>query len=102
MENGYSPVNACYYHHWWYHPYPTCQQGQTSDIQIYGSGNTGWSDPRTRTDTRKLLLFFGEGYCNKSQVNVYGDNNDTNINQGVLTVVIIEEIHIVVQILDGY
>ena len=23
-----------------YHPYPTWQQGQTSDIQIYGSGNT--------------------------------------------------------------
>ena len=34
------PCSCSWYHHWWYHPYPTWQQGQTSDIQIYGSGNT--------------------------------------------------------------
>jgi hypothetical protein len=34
------PCSCSWYHHWWYHPYPTWQQGQTSDIRIYGSGNT--------------------------------------------------------------
>jgi hypothetical protein len=34
------PCSCSWYHHWWYHPNPTWQQGQTSDIQIYGSGNT--------------------------------------------------------------
>jgi hypothetical protein len=34
------PCSCSWYHHWWYHPYPTWQQDQTSDIQIYGSGNT--------------------------------------------------------------
>jgi hypothetical protein len=51
--NPYAPVYGGYpgyyhpgqcscssYHNWWYHPNPTWQQGQTSDIQIYGSGNT--------------------------------------------------------------
>jgi hypothetical protein len=38
---GYYHLGPCsWYHHWWYHPYPTWEQGQTSDIQIYGSGNT--------------------------------------------------------------
>ena len=32
------PCSCSWYYHWWYHPYPTWQQGQTSDIQIYGSG----------------------------------------------------------------
>jgi hypothetical protein len=36
----YHPGPCWWYHHWWYRPYPTWQQGQTSDIQIYGSGNT--------------------------------------------------------------
>ena len=36
----YHPGPCWWYHHWWYHPYPAWQQGQTSDIQIYGSGNT--------------------------------------------------------------
>jgi hypothetical protein len=34
------PCSCSWNHHWWYHPNPTWQQGQTSDIQIYGSGNT--------------------------------------------------------------
>jgi len=37
----YHPGPCWWYHHWWYHPYPAWQQqGRTSDIQIYGSGNT--------------------------------------------------------------
>jgi hypothetical protein len=40
VYGGYPGACSCSYHHWWYHPYPTSQQGQTSDIQIYGSGNT--------------------------------------------------------------
>jgi hypothetical protein len=37
----YHPGPCWWYHHWWYHPYPAWQQqGQASNIQIYGSGNT--------------------------------------------------------------
>jgi hypothetical protein len=32
-------------------------------------------------NTTKHPIFFDEGYCNKSQVNIYGNYNDMNINQ---------------------
>jgi hypothetical protein len=34
------PCSCSWYNHWLYPPNPIWQQGQTSDIQIYGSGNT--------------------------------------------------------------